>query len=42
MLGLTNDGIGAPEYCCGGSGWEEPGGKLTFGSVFISGSVGIS
>jgi hypothetical protein len=41
MLGLTNDGIGAPEYCCGGIGCEL-GGKLTFGSVCISGKEGSS
>lgn len=41
MLGLTKDGIGAPEYCCGAIGCEF-GGKLTFGIFSISGRVGIS
>jgi hypothetical protein len=41
MLGLTNDGIGAPEYCCGGMGWE-PGGRFTFGRDCISERVGSS
>lgn len=41
MLGLTKDGIGAPEYCCGGIGCE-PGGKLTLGGICISGRVGSS
>lgn len=36
ILGLTKDGIGAPEYCC------EAGGRFEFGSACNSGRIGIS
>lgn len=42
MLGLTNDGIGAPEYCCGAIGCEVDG-RATLEIVWcISGNVGNS
>jgi len=42
MVGVTNEGIGAPEYCCGGKDWEFVE-RFTFGrDCCISGNVGSS